>query len=162
MRALISSFGPLAGRASAVSADTTGHVVRSNRPSGGRIIVIETFAPGCEPRSRPMHSRGRRDLRSHGSLTALTVRATQWAKGHATVMIKFSHEGPKSGDVAGHLPCPVGVAIVEHCLHHITGDDAERAHKRGEALRKRRIVMQAFADFATRPPKNNVTPMKAA
>src|SRR6266849_6409602 len=51
--------------------------------------------------------------------------------------------------------------IVEHCLHHITGDDAEKAYKRGEALRKRRIVMQAFADFATRPPKNNVTPMRA-
>jgi integrase len=52
--------------------------------------------------------------------------------------------------------------IVEHCLHHITGDDAEKTYKRGEALRKRRIVMQAFADFATTPPKNNVTPMKAA
>jgi integrase len=52
--------------------------------------------------------------------------------------------------------------IVEHCLHHITGDDAEKAYKRGEALRKRRIVMQAFADFATRPPKNDVTPMRAA
>jgi integrase len=52
--------------------------------------------------------------------------------------------------------------IVEHCLHHITGDDAEKAYKRGEALRKRRIVMQAFADFATRPPKKNVTPMRAA
>lgn len=52
--------------------------------------------------------------------------------------------------------------IVEHCLHHITGDDAEKAYKRGEALRKRRTVIQAFADFATRPPKNNVAPMRAA
>jgi integrase len=52
--------------------------------------------------------------------------------------------------------------IVEHCLHHITGDDAEKAYKRGEALRKRRIVMQAFADFTMRPPKKNVTPMRAA
>jgi integrase len=52
--------------------------------------------------------------------------------------------------------------IVEHCLHHITGDDAEKAYKRGEALKKRRIVMQAFADFAMRPPKNNVAPMRAA
>jgi integrase len=41
--------------------------------------------------------------------------------------------------------------IVEHCLHHITGDEAEKAYKRGEALRKRRVVMQAFAGFATRP-----------
>jgi len=52
--------------------------------------------------------------------------------------------------------------IVEHCLHHITGDDAEKAYKRGEALRKRRVVIQAFANFATRPSKNNVTPMRAA
>jgi integrase len=52
--------------------------------------------------------------------------------------------------------------IVEHCLHHITGDDAEKAYKHGEALKKRLAVMQAFADFATRPPKNNVTPIKAA
>lgn len=51
--------------------------------------------------------------------------------------------------------------IVEHCLHHVTGDDAEKAYKRGEALRKRRIVMQAFADFATQPPNNKVTPMRA-
>jgi integrase len=52
--------------------------------------------------------------------------------------------------------------IVEHCLHHITGDDAEKAYKRGEALKKRRVVMQAFADFATRLPKTNVTPIRAA
>jgi integrase len=52
--------------------------------------------------------------------------------------------------------------IVEHCLHHITGDDAEKAYKRGEALRKRRIVMQAFADFATRSANSKVTPMRAA
>jgi integrase len=52
--------------------------------------------------------------------------------------------------------------IVEHCLHHITGDDAEKAYKRGEALKKRLLVMQTFADFATRRPKSNVTPMRAA
>jgi hypothetical protein len=34
--------------------------------------------------------------------------------------------------------------------------------QRGEALKKRRIVMQAFADFATRPPNNRMTPMRAA
>lgn len=49
--------------------------------------------------------------------------------------------------------------IVEHCLHHITGDEAEKAYKRGEALKKRRVVMQAFADFAMRPPAK-VIPMK--
>ena len=32
-------------------------------------------------------------------------------QGRAAVMIKFSHEGPQTGDIAGYLPCPVGVAI---------------------------------------------------
>jgi integrase len=51
---------------------------------------------------------------------------------------------------------------VEHCLHHILGDEAELAYKGGEALRKRRKVMQAFADFATAPPVSNVVKFKAA
>jgi len=51
--------------------------------------------------------------------------------------------------------------IVEHCLHHITGDEAEKAYKKGEALKKRRAVMQAFADFATLPPAK-VLPVKVA
>jgi integrase len=40
--------------------------------------------------------------------------------------------------------------IVEHCMHHITGDDAEKAYKHGQAMRKRRVVLQAWADFATK------------
>ena len=47
--------------------------------------------------------------------------------------------------------------IVEHCMHHILGDEAERAYKHGKALRKRRAVLQARADFATRP-KGRVLP----
>jgi hypothetical protein len=35
-------------------------------------------------------------------------------------------------------------------MHHILGDEAEKAYKSGEALRKRRAAMQKFADFATR------------
>jgi integrase len=48
--------------------------------------------------------------------------------------------------------------IVEHCMHHITGDEAEKAYKHGRALRKRRVVLQAWADFATKSPaKLNAT-----
>jgi integrase len=36
----------------------------------------------------------------------------------------------------------------EHCMHHILGDEAEKAYKSGEALKKRRVAMQKFADFA--------------
>jgi integrase len=42
--------------------------------------------------------------------------------------------------------------IVEHCMHHITGDAAEKAYKHGNTLKKRRVVLQAFADYATAPP----------
>jgi len=48
--------------------------------------------------------------------------------------------------------------IVEHCMHHITGDEAEKAYKHGQAVRKRRVVLQAWADFATKSPaKLNAT-----
>ncbi|MCJ9700872.1 site-specific integrase [Bradyrhizobium sp. SHOUNA76] len=41
--------------------------------------------------------------------------------------------------------------IIEHCMHHITGDNAEKAYKHGHAVKKRRLVLQAWADFATSP-----------
>jgi integrase len=47
----------------------------------------------------------------------------------------------------------------EHCMHHILGDESERAYKSGQALKKRRAAMQKFADFATRPPAT-VTPLR--
>jgi integrase len=47
----------------------------------------------------------------------------------------------------------------EHCMHHILGDESERAYKSGHALRKRRAAMQKFADFATRLPAT-VTPIR--
>jgi integrase len=37
--------------------------------------------------------------------------------------------------------------IVEHCLAHITGDGSEKAYKRGDALDKRRAIMDAWANF---------------
>lgn len=40
--------------------------------------------------------------------------------------------------------------IVEHCMHHISGDSAEKAYKHGQALKKRRAVLQEWADFATK------------
>lgn len=52
--------------------------------------------------------------------------------------------------------------IVEHCMHHITGDDAEKAYKHGQALRKRRIVLQAWADFATKPRAKLIATGRAA
>jgi integrase len=52
--------------------------------------------------------------------------------------------------------------IVEHCMHHITGDDAEEAYKQGQAFRKRRVVLQAWADFATKPRATLIATGRAA
>jgi integrase len=52
--------------------------------------------------------------------------------------------------------------IVEHCMHHITGDDAEKAYKHGQAVKKRRTVLQAWADYVTKTPPVKVISMDRA
>jgi integrase len=52
--------------------------------------------------------------------------------------------------------------IIEHCMHHIAGDDAEKAYRHGQALRKRRIVLQAWADFAIKPTAKLIATARAA
>lgn len=37
--------------------------------------------------------------------------------------------------------------VIEECLAHTVGDDTERAYRRGDALRKRREVLQAWSDY---------------
>jgi integrase len=52
----------------------------------------------------------------------------------------------------------------EHCMHHILGDESERAYKSGQALKKRRVALQKFADHAYaapgRRPSATVTPIR--
>jgi integrase len=52
--------------------------------------------------------------------------------------------------------------IVEHCMLHITGDAAEKAYKHGKAVKRRRAVLQAWADFANKPPAKVVKMERAA
>ncbi|HYE38250.1 tyrosine-type recombinase/integrase [Methylocaldum sp.] len=47
--------------------------------------------------------------------------------------------------------------VAEAALAHAVGDDVERAYRRGDALEKRRLLMQAWADF-TRPPDRPAAP----
>lgn len=47
--------------------------------------------------------------------------------------------------------------IREAALHHIVGDDAERAYRRGDALKKRRRLMQDWADYL-RPRRPGAEP----
>ena len=42
--------------------------------------------------------------------------------------------------------------IAEAALAHLVGDDAERAYRRGDALERRRAMMQDWADFITQRP----------
>lgn len=37
--------------------------------------------------------------------------------------------------------------VIEECLAHVVGDDTERAYRRGDALRKRRAVLEAWSVF---------------
>lgn len=50
--------------------------------------------------------------------------------------------------------------LAETALAHVIGDKAEQAYRRGDALEKRRALMQAWADYCAR--MSNVVPMIAA
>ena len=50
--------------------------------------------------------------------------------------------------------------IAEQALAHATGDATERAYRRGDALKKRRGLMQAWAQFCEPAGAGNVVPMQ--
>ena len=37
--------------------------------------------------------------------------------------------------------------VLEHCLAHIEGDEAEKSYWNSEMIKRRRMVLQAWADF---------------
>lgn len=54
--------------------------------------------------------------------------------------------------------------VAEAALAHLVGDETERAYRRGDALEKRRKLMDAWSKFVGSPPRaktNNVTPIRA-
>jgi integrase len=57
----------------------------------------------------------------------------------------------------------VAKEVLEFCLAHRTGSAVEKAYWRSDMLDKRRIVMQAYADYATgKAPTGNVVAFRAA
>jgi integrase len=52
--------------------------------------------------------------------------------------------------------------LAEAALAHLVGDETERAYRRGDALEKRRRLMDAWAAFLAHrgAGKSNVTPMR--
>lgn len=49
--------------------------------------------------------------------------------------------------------------LAEAALAHLVGDEVERAYRRGDALEKRRQLMEAWATFITAPNRCNVVPI---
>jgi integrase len=53
--------------------------------------------------------------------------------------------------------------VIEKALAHLVGDETERAYDRGHLFEKRRKLMDAWADYATREPTSaTVIPMRSA
>ncbi len=52
--------------------------------------------------------------------------------------------------------------VVEAALAHQIGNEVERAYRRGDALEKRRKLMEAWAGYCTRPRASNIIPMRRA
>jgi len=47
--------------------------------------------------------------------------------------------------------------VAEAALAHVVGDQTERAYRRGDALEKRRKLMEAWANYCAKPSGSNVT-----
>ena len=53
--------------------------------------------------------------------------------------------------------------VIEMAMAHRLGDAAEQAYARGDLFQKRRLLMQAWAEFCSRPaPAGEVVPLRAA
>jgi hypothetical protein len=50
--------------------------------------------------------------------------------------------------------------VAEAALAHLVGDQTDRAYRRGDALEKRRSLMDAWAIFCTATKENTVVPLK--
>jgi integrase len=49
--------------------------------------------------------------------------------------------------------------VAEAALAHVIGDKAEQAYRRGDALEKRRALMEAWAGYCEPKPRSNVVPL---
>jgi len=47
--------------------------------------------------------------------------------------------------------------LAEQALAHVVGDDTERAYRRGDALERRRKMMEAWANYCAKPSGSNIT-----
>lgn len=64
-------------------------------------------------------------------------------------------------DWAGEMS-PFPRELAEAALAHIVGDETERAYRRGDALEKRRKMMEAWAGYCEPIRPDNVVPLKRA
>lgn len=52
--------------------------------------------------------------------------------------------------------------IAEAALAHVVGDQAEQAYRRGDALEKRRALMEAWASYCAKTAGDKVAPLRKA
>jgi integrase len=52
--------------------------------------------------------------------------------------------------------------VAEAALAHVVGDESEQAYRRGDALAKRRALMQAWADYIENRTAENIVPLRSA
>jgi hypothetical protein len=52
--------------------------------------------------------------------------------------------------------------VAEAALAHLVGDEVERAYRRGDALEKRRKLMEAWASFLDQHSRANVVPLNTS
>lgn len=50
--------------------------------------------------------------------------------------------------------------LAEAALAHVAGDDTERSYRRGDALKKRRLLMEAWATYLAQPAVDNVRALR--
>ena len=88
------------------------------------------------------------------SVTALTMVMRRTGVGHFTVHGFRSAFRDWTGERT-NFPRE----IAEAALAHVVGDATERAYRRGDALEKRRALMEAWAKFCEPSANNVVVPM---
>jgi integrase len=91
------------------------------------------------------------------SIMAMTMLLRRMGRDNITVHGFRSSFRDWAGDET-HFPREVA----EAALAHVIGDEAEQAYRRGDALAKRRALMQAWADYIENRTADNIVPLKTA
>ena len=140
-------------------------IVPADRMKAGRmhVVPLSTGALAALQTMQPLRDIGGgfvfpgRNSRGLSSMTLLALLQRRMNR-HLTVHGFRSSFRDWCGDVNG-----APREIAELALAHVVGDDTERSYRRGNAIEKRRELMQQWSDFCLQPPTSTaVVPLRAA